>query len=78
MKIYTGTLIMSEHFHPHPYLNVKCDDPNLPGNRNGVLQIDPVRSRKMHPWFATPGTRVKFEFSEWGYLEHSKYHAKIL
>ena len=78
VDIETGILIISESFQPHPYMNVKCDNPNLPGNRNGELPIDPVRSRKMHPWFATPGTRVRFEVSEWGDVEDFKYHAKIL
>jgi hypothetical protein len=40
--VETGIIIKSINFHNTPYWVVKCDNPNLQGNRKGELPINPL------------------------------------
>ncbi len=60
-------------FNTPKYWTVKCDNPNLPGNRKGELPIDPLSYGSLHI-----GMRVKFEVVEIGNVEDMKYYARII
>ena len=70
----TGTIIKSTNFHVRPYWVIKCDDPNLSGNRCGELPID-------EPYFSDnyrkEGAKVKFELVELGNVEFYRWYARI-
>lgn len=70
----TGTIIRSDNFHTPSYWVVKCNNPNLPGNRYGELPIDeahfPSNDKK-------EGKQVQFELVELGDVENYKWYARI-
>lgn len=72
----TGTLIKSTNFNTTPYWVVKCNNPNLIGNRNGELPIDPL-SFNFHPWAILKNRKVKFELVEIGSNDRLKWYARI-
>jgi hypothetical protein len=81
----TGTIIKSTNFHAQEYWVVKCDNPNLKGNRNGELPINPLTMPSewndfMGRWYNSPllNKRVKFELEEIGDVENYKWYAHIL
>jgi hypothetical protein len=69
-----GILIKSTSFNETPYWVVKCDEPNLPGNRNGELPID-LLSFNYHPWMILENKPVYFELVQIG--TDKQYHATI-
>ena len=71
----TGKITKSDKFHKPTYWVVKCDNPDLPGNRNGELPIDPVSHNVS---VEHEGRSVTFEVVEIGEVEDYKHYAKLL
>jgi hypothetical protein len=68
----TGEIIKSALFNTPRYWAIQCDNTDLPGNRNGVLPIDPLSTGRIEM-----GRRVEFEVVEIGNDESMKYYARI-
>jgi len=62
----TGTIVVSDKFHTPAYLVVKCDNPNLQGNRSGEL-----------PMYHKEGVKVEFELVEIGDDNRMKWYARL-
>ncbi len=69
----TGEVTKSASFNTPKYWVVKCDNPNLPGNRNGELPID-----NRYMGLLRIGRKVTFEVVEIGNDDRMKFYARII